>query len=694
MIVNGNYEWFDYEANKHKLANAATVFYGEDKRDIIEHKLDRTIYVPYHKIGDVFRYYQHYFKQHNDEIMAEIKSRLGSGYANCDLGTDAYSLVSGLNMARVATGLDLEKRPFNQSVIEEIIDKRIEVCKKFGLEYSEESMEKLHEISKAVKSAYRDVLSRYACDVTRDVYRYSDNKLLNTQAFLTTINKYNINLHPNDVAVISKPDMTSFDLDRLHSEYVYYGADITEPGLIEAFTTAKRKASEQDKDEMITMYIDRIFYFMAVCDEVDLKYIDREEIFKSKTDEEFAEFSERVLKEYFRIVSEHPDLMVSPATADAIEANRKSFLNMCTTGCRFAEFVNQSYLDGTQAREYFGDQPEWTTYAVKRGQNIFNPWNIIFFNESLSDSREWLLYSLSHELNHALSHGNIIMSHDGKKAFAFVGIEGGRIKVRGGHYADDYDYSNEKDKDINVADEDINDRMGIEIAKIFEDMYGNPFSQSDYKDEKLDMSNFSIYSRYDFMLHKLYTQFKEEIKNFVIGSDGKIFYDLEGVPMPNGLMEVLNNIRFWFEKNLNPKKTASRGFLSRRYTEKLGALLSEFKDSPDYNWEIIGESDEFDPHVISGRNLEEFRGKIDDSVLDKLIEYKDRAEDIVDKMIRERDDIYTRAGVIPKVRRRRPKDYYTSRIKSKVGDVIDNIKKKASAKLSDFEEGSFFMLEK
>jgi len=375
-------------------------------------------------------------------------------------------------------------------------------------------------------------------------------------------------------------------------------------------------------------------------------------------------------------VADHPDLMVSPAIADSIEANRKSFLNMCTTGCRFAEFINQSYLDGSQVREYFGDQPEWTTYAVKRGQNIFNPWNIIFFNESLSDSREWLLFALAHELNHALSHGNIILSHDGKKAFAFVGIEGGRIKVKGGHYAEDYDYSNEKDKAINIADEDINDCMGIEIARIFEELYGLPFPQSDYQHDTPDKENNSIYSRYDFMLHKLYTQFKEEIKDFVIGSDGKIFYDLEGVPMPNRFMEVLNNIRFWFEKNLNPKKTASRGFLSRRYTEQLGALISEFKDSPEYNWAIIGEEEDFDTRVISGRNLEEFRGKINDDVLDKLISYKERAEAIVDKMIAEKQDIYTRAGRMPQVRRRKPKDYYTSRIKSGASSVMDELRHK------------------
>ena len=644
MIRDGNYSFYDLNKDKEKFKEVLTKYYGEEHRDIVSERIDRIKYVPYYREDFVYYYSFAHLNNFRDEVAEEFKKLSHLDNLPKEF-FDTEGTIADLCWSGVLYGKNIEIAPVPQSFIELVNLSRSAFAKLVGISTEEQDWQnKVLNYMSLYLEAEKTVMRNHPCDVFNDDIKFTDNKIVQLQAFLFQLSRREITCLEGDREVFNSSKFNYCDAESLASRCLLYGKDITEGGLIESFCSQELVDASKNINCMIDMYINRLKFFkLYTSTRGGFKYVTDEEIYDEVAIDDKNEFLTRLINEYQEITNEHPEWIVPNNVADGVKRMRLSFAESVMAGVKFCESLATTHFGAVHD---IYREPYFVTYLAYDDNNITTPGNCVVFNEDEYDNN---LYALSHNMchevaGHVCGHGNVKRGKNflnKNKAFSYVGIHGIHKTLKGDEVIVSGHFDNFEG--MMLIEEYIAERIGMEVHDLFREMYGRDVfvDKSDYVEERDDY-DVALYRYYGFILEKFWETYRERIiESRISYQDGGIYYDNNGFPPQNALEKLYSSAEYNLMKVFNPTGVQSRGIFNYTLLHQLGLIVEKYLRSEAYDY--IKKNDVC-ADDLTYKGIEEALGEdAPQEIIDSLHQFQDKASEIIDSMVTAENQIHTQA---------------------------------------------------
>ena len=626
MIINGNYKYLDFEANKQKIIDIMLSVYGAENEDNITERMNKVEYVPYTKYECVIDYYSQSMNKYKDEIYKKFEEI--SGIRLFKLSKDIVWKDGGSKLfLAIMEGENLDSCEclLTKETCDEIRKARKYVCQVFGINENN-AVAEIQKLCRYTRQALDEVAKAHPNDVNRDVQKFISNKNELIQKYLLYINKYYMNLTKRDMDILNNPDFDTYDVENLDCRYMFFELGLSSPGLISYFSTANEEILENGTiDQQIDIMEGRVRWFAFNDGPETLKCVTPEEIFSKVEVKDKKDYLKRLMKELDYQKLAQPEMIIECKTADNIEAYRRILSDMQFMGCKFAASLNRNY--NGQSHSSISDM-EWFTTMEYDGGTINAPINKIFFNEDTRLSPDSLTQTLIHECTHAISFGDAFISRSKKKAFGNFGFAGRLYDIeKDNRIVKEIEY-NDYDYIINV-EENQTEKEANETYNNFRLYFEPLFEPCDIEPEYYSDDRESLYDYWNILTSKFYEYYGSKIKESRV-TNKKIFFDNDGVPSSNVFERTIDYVRHHAQNIVDPEGHEKYGFLSYNKVLKLGKVIEDFKNDVlpvlvEENVPAIEVTQKSGPHY----------DELDESIKLAIAEYEAKANSVVDSMIKD-----------------------------------------------------------
>lgn len=579
MIKDGNYVFSDYKGYKDKFVNLFARFYGEEYRDIIQHRLDHATYVPYYSLDFISAYYIDLLYRYRDDLIKSFSQVSGLKKVTPEM---ADFILSEDRESRLYTGLvegeSLEKYYgyFQDSGREEMLKCREDGYKLFGLENDPDKFAKLQFYGKCYLKARKMVEDMHPCDVFSDMRRVTINEDLMLKHFLNQIDHKLIPLTARDRAIIHGENFDVLDVETLDCKNMLFHIDLRNPGYINAFTTESVKTIENSRADIktrIDLLKRRVKYYVMKHGSTDiLKCVTPEELFGRVEVANEIDFINRLVYESEGLSATMGGLEIDCKICDEIERLRKEYYDLTQYGCKYNQNIikqyNGEYHDPTQ-HSYITHM-----YNIRRDPNRIR--SDIFMLEDEVYAPKALNANFIHELGHVLTNHEYVVNVKGNRATKRMGIRTSMAGLTPSGKLDQKYYDEIVSMDL---EENVNERLKVELEKLWEEMYPGDymFKESDFILPDREDEMFVFYSFWNFLCDDFYTYFKENIKRHRIDPDYDMFFQHADLPAT-----VLEAIRCYIKdsskKHKKPLDFSPTGVVDYRLVRKLGRVVNEYRN--------------------------------------------------------------------------------------------------------------------
>lgn len=590
MIKNGNYVYFDFDANKDKFKDVFTQVYGEKYRDAISRRLDTVQYIPYIEPTVVYEYYNQILNSHKDEIFGAFKKFMGLKSISKDMAELLWSekdlesplvkcISEGENLANFPNQVDDE---INKK---EMLRNRNKAYKVFGLT-GKNKLEKLQDIVRLLDKSMTLIGERHKCDVVRDIKRYQENKATSLQMYLTKLSKTGFPFTDKDREILAKPDIDFVDVHNLDCNRVLFNRNVGNPGLIYFFRSEMDEILHKSEDvpSIEEILNGRMMYFLLNDPNLpkEFEYVTANEVFGKTKPVERIEYLNRLSRELVLIADNHPEYVLPSMLADEVEEYRNAYADGIYSGCKFAKNINKDY----QANVHDPFESQWVTHLEHDNNIMGSPVNYIFFNESGNISAEGLLGNMIHELDHVVRRSETYLDKTGNMAVTRIGINTtARYNMGDGTVSEPVIW----DADVMQVEENINERLSRELRKAFMEKYGCVYGESDikFRDQK-EMT--CLYDEWDFITEDFFNHFKDAIIRHPLDQDYDMYFRNQNSPVTRK-EEIMNAIREKYRRTVTPHAFSETGVVDFKKVAQIGELVRLFQKEVlpvfyDYNVDL------------------------------------------------------------------------------------------------------------
>lgn len=510
MIVNGNYQYFDFAENKPKLIEAFVSYYGEEFRERITYIINNINYHGYHSEEFVSLKYFELLKSHKTELTDIILKKYNlphngireNIFLNQDDYPDFWKCLMGGQFVDTLDISDEEK--------EKIHNTRKLITEQFYLS-NENPADNFLEILKFRKiyvDAVREIEKKYQYDVFQDIDLFDKQ---------FTIAVDNFKSKAKEIGYIG--DLSFFDTinpNENKMEEILFSGDLRVPGLVEAFTTNISDLIENTEEKNV----DRLFYICKRLEYLSLigvkfKYLDPVNLYNIESNESV----DYILKEYeyqksnmsISLKYKYPNIknfdklysqgqFIPTEIADKLEEARNTEIAKLYNCCKFGENIS---IDNW-IKKLNGDSPFDFFASSSFGNNkLYNVERDVYMCEDPIYLQRDFILNLIHEINHELSFG---YKADIDSLYVREGADESTFDLKGSDVSKECTYNN----DALIGVEEVwNELQAEKIAEIF--FSQNPDYQiPNYGDGCQVMC--CNYNNFYFLLKDLFDLYEEDIK--------------------------------------------------------------------------------------------------------------------------------------------------------------------------------------
>ena len=201
------------------------------------------------------------------------------------------------------------------------------------------------------------------------------------------------------------------------------------------------------------------------------------------------------------------------------------------------------------------------------------PYFNVFIDENITN-KEYILSSFIHELNHVLGFYPMSKTEgmiDCKEGVSLLSFEYlNKFDEEKKHWEDSKDFwSQSEDEELTLLQENINERLALEIYELFLQHYENPFVSN-----KTEIED-SRYTDYDFITEEFYKANKKLLKKNVLEKTTRnLYYDDRGYFEKTG---PLGTLKRWVKGKIYKRQDENRTKFSILDLKRLGSIIGYFE---------------------------------------------------------------------------------------------------------------------
>lgn len=619
MIENGNYRWLDYNSEKENLKNVFTAYYGEEYKDTVEERIDSIKYVPYHSYAYVRAYYNKFVTIFRKEILDNFFEMTGlkrtKQREEVLLPHDAETIDDSYILNILQPEILINKMgEVSEDVFEEQDRMARDVKNAFGIKAKDDNdfEIKVAKLRYKLSKAIRKVVDNNPCDVFNDMLKVNENVDNATNEYLNYAQKlgYKFTEHDKDYLEHSKrlaDDISVFDANGT----LFANGDISEPGIIEAYTTYADKIlknKKKDKTDNPTVIMFKRLKYMRMQG-VPLAYLD-EELFDLSSPLFLDDDQKKEIEHEYEKQNELGNIPYFPTKmADLLEVKRRGLIDTLTDGCKFDKNLIPAKANGFEHNSQ--DRTQFFMLPYYRRNMTTRECRDLYFCEDEVYSNDSTLAALLHETNHAVSQK--VITKDYLHGEVRCGLEVQDVKLLGEHILD----VASSDTATTAIMENVNERQAQELLDIYLGMYGNTLPTGD---DMLDKQSFNtLYTYSNFITQEFYDLFSEHFKRFNIDPDFDIYFKKT---TPDTLVDTLKEkVSRKLNRKLDPAGyVGNNGILDYENVRKLGQLCSIWEQNYVMGNDMISPED-----LIMGTNFSE----LDDETINAIFEIRKRKDKIM-----------------------------------------------------------------
>lgn len=624
MIENGNYRWLDYDSEKENLKNVFTAYYGEEYKDTVNERIDSIKYVPYHSYAYVRTYYNKFVTIFRKEILDNFFEMTGlkrtKQREEVLLPHDAETIQDSYILNILQPELLLNKMgEVSKDVFEEQDRMARDVKNAFGIKAKDDDdfEIKVAKLRYKLSKAIRKVIDNNPCDVFDDMLKVNDNVDKATNEYLSYAQKlgFKFSEHDKDYLEHSKrlaDDISVFDANGT----LFANGDISEPGIIEAYTTyadkiLKNKKKDETDNPAVIMF-KRLKYMRMQG--VPFAYLD-EELFDLSSPLFLDEDQKKEIEKEYEKQNELGNIPYFPTKmADLLEVKRRGLIDTLTDGCKFDKNLIPAKANGFEHNSQ--DRTQFFMLPYYRRNMTTRECRDLYFCEDEVYSDDGTLGTLLHETNHAVSQK--VITKDYLHGEVRCGLEVQDVKLLGEHILD----VASSDTATTAIMENVNERQAQELLDIYLGMYGNTIPSGDNVMQKQSFNSLYTYSNY--ITQEFYDLFSEHFKRFNIDPDFDIYFKKT---TPDNLVDTLKEkVSRKLNRKLDPAGyVGNNGILDYENVRKLGQLCSIWEQNY-----VLGNEDMISPDdLVMGTNFSE----LDDETINAIFEIRRRKDKIMSDIL-------------------------------------------------------------
>lgn len=618
MIENGSYRWLDYNGEKEHLIDTFTVYYGEEYKDTVAERINSINYVPYHTYGYVRAYYNKFLTIFRKEILDNFFEMTGlkrtKQREEVLLPHDAKTIQDSYILNILQPELLINKMG---EVSEDVFTEQDRMAKEVKNAFDIKSKDdkdfeiKVAKLRYKLSRAIRKVIDNNPCDVFDDMLKVNENFDKATTEYLRYAQKlgFKFSEHDKDYLEHSKllaDDISVFDANGI----LFENGAITEPGIIEAYTTyADKILKEKKKDETDNPYVimyKRLKYMRMQG--APFVYLD-EELFDISSSQLFTGEQKKELEREYKKQNELGNIPTFPTKmADLLEVKRRGLVDTLTDGCKFEANLKPikayAFEHESKTQDFFM-LPYWRrNMTTREGRDIYFCEDEVWGEATLS--------SLIHETNHAVSQK--VITKDFLHGEVRCGLATQDAKLLGEKIISVTD----SDPYITAVMENINERQAEELTDLFIEMHGNTIPVGDSILGIKTLDSLYVYSNY--ITQEFYDLFSEHIKRYNIDPEFDIYYKKT---TPDNLVDTLKeNVSRKINRTLDPAGyVGNNGILDYEKVRALGRLCSIWEQNY-----VVGNSDMISPDdLVMGTNFSE----LDPETINAIFEIRNEKNKIM-----------------------------------------------------------------
>lgn len=665
MIKNGNYKQGEYVEIGEYILDAFKEYYkdgckmpAEKVDNIVEEKLENTEYFTFNDRRYILEYYDRYITKYRKEILNKFYEKLGINRTN---NLDKIIWEKGTTLSEcninVSTlgGCECESKTndfsdevqelikeIRQDLLDNLVDKNI-------IKSKEDEYREIKRLRNLFHDCIEEVENEHPCDVFKDVQQLVANEKKYIREFLEAINKDCGNVFDSDIATMKKPDFSLSELEELSANGLVFSYDLSTGGITDAFSSDKCELlSDRNVDEgtKIDILCDRLLYLYGLGDNIDFKYIDKnnipllKSILAKYTDKEDIKSMNKLIKKEYMYQCGRCNLsMLGEKLLNMNYSDKCEFADNWAEGHFLSEFVadkirsqrdyynrlintNLKYLPEDQSMlalyEYtINNNSNGINSHIYEDGDMYKPFNLVYVLDGVVGNKEYYLSTMVHELNHTMAwHKPYEISKDYMKIVS--GISHHINTHKGINVTGDVEV-----EDTSDLEEYINERQSKEITQILLKKLkdGNVKLYEDKIMKGYFDNAGSFYDFYDFLFRDFYELFKSDLK--LLNLDDGMQFSFDFLLPTNGGEKVYSDIKRWLNRKVNRSNYYTSGFVDNKNIIELSKLAMEYREEI-YPYQKNIPIKEMD--LNNGKNIEKLPVDIQMKVY-KLIKKKNKIMD-------------------------------------------------------------------
>ena len=567
-IINGDYSFLDLRDIKNNIIDTFTEYFGEEYRKTIKNRLDRVIFAPYHSLDYINDYYLEHINRYSSEIYYRTLENLGIKESTPELESvlRSYGTVRDNQLREVVYYDNSLTGSVNRVINEETLRP---VAQAFGVNTGslEGDRKELVRIYKTYLDTIREVENENSCDVFYDTQVINYNHIEYIQKLLKKAKELGLPVTDNDKKYINRHDLEMCDFLDLDCYGSYFMDNISYPGSISYFSTARQVELEKNPAQNIFIIQHRLQYLYK--NGAKPAYFTEEEIL---TDDFVYNLDfdkrERLLKEYYYQLVASKDLIPSCESVDTLEAYRTTLSKSLARNTNINKQLSRAgLLIGQNTHNFFAT-------AKYPGGKEKNQIITIGMNFDPEFDQESFLEILMHELDHAISfynHKNI----GNNSVLKTRGVAVSRLKVIDGEIREEV-----TDTELDNLEEYCNQMQTLELAELYKKKFGVPYiPESDFDIRKKDKKFSCLYENFGFLASGFYEMFKPELKRAKV-ENIPLFYNYAPNSGEKSSTSIFSLLKARVTRSVFPENYSS-GKMDYPSVVELAKIITEYRTFAD-----------------------------------------------------------------------------------------------------------------
>lgn len=585
MIINGNYNYLNFNEIKDNLIETFVQYYGEEYRNSIIEKINALNLYPYYSLDYVEEYYDRYLLKFKDEIFDEFFKKLNiernESLEKLLIKKDEFLKDNIINIANLCNSDMSFYGEESKKIIKRAQNK---VTKAFNLSSNENTNKKeIQYLQKKLLESIKDIEKKYPCQVFEDIETIDKNKINSIKEYLEILkNEIGYRVDEQDLKKLEDKKFGIEDLYTLKSDYILFNFDLSVAGKIESFSSdANEIILKGDKYEKLGIILDRLIYVKS--NGTKMKYFDNQSLSQLKYRELTEEEENLILSEYEYQKSNYENIKNSPLInvseknlkkyckkgqfvpthiADQIKSVRLLLNNKSLNNCNFNyNLYNHNMLGDLE------------NYAINwyKDNYILKPTSEIFIKDEGRIIDKHFLMIIIHEINHAISHGMPIkitnnFAEEKENVDIIKYRKNDKLEIIG----------NEFESNLTLLAENINQRQSRELFDLYTKNY--KFKQNKRDGVMPKAKKFKIsYEYYNILTKEFFELLKDNLKLQNIDPTYNIFFDHNYTNSKVG--NILNFVKEKFNRTFNKDNYfRSDGIVDFKNACDLNKLIEQFEE--------------------------------------------------------------------------------------------------------------------